>query len=113
VIGEDTVIAAQSGVSGSTRIGKRNMVGGQVGFVGHLEIGDDCKWGAQSGVTHSTRKPGETYFGSPAQPFRTASKIIAAQSQVPDALAAIRELKAEIERLKGEVAQLKEQRGGS
>lgn len=113
VVGENTVIAAQSGISGSTRIGKRNMIGGQVGFVGHLEIGDDCKWGAQSGVTHDTRKSGETYFGTPAHPFRTAAKISAAQAQLPDALAAIRELRQEIERLKAELARLKEQPGRS
>jgi UDP-3-O-[3-hydroxymyristoyl] glucosamine N-acyltransferase len=108
VIGENTVIAAQAGVSGSTRIGKRNMIGGQVGFVGHIEIHDDSKWGAQSGVHRATRKPGETYFGTPALPFRAAARITAAQGQVPDALAALHELTKEVERLKAEVAQLKE-----
>jgi UDP-3-O-[3-hydroxymyristoyl] glucosamine N-acyltransferase len=113
VVGENTVIAAQSGISGSTRIGKRNMIGGQVGFVGHLDIGDDCKWGAQSGVTHDTRKSGGTYFGTPAQEFRTAAKITAAQAHLPDALAAIRELRQEVERLQREIALLKEERGRS
>jgi len=49
-IGENTVIAAQSGVSGSTRIGKNCMIGGQVGIVGHITIGDNVKIAAQSGI---------------------------------------------------------------
>lgn len=49
-IGENTVIAAQSGISGSTRIGKNCMIGGQVGIIGHLDIGDNVKIAAQSGV---------------------------------------------------------------
>jgi len=107
VIGADTVIAAQAGISGSTRIGKRNMIGGQVGFTGHLEIADDSKWGAQSGVHRSARKPGGTYMGTPAVPLREASKIMGAWPQLPDALATIRDLKNEIEALKKELERLK------
>jgi UDP-3-O-[3-hydroxymyristoyl] glucosamine N-acyltransferase len=64
-IGENTVIAAQTGVSGSTKIGKNCMIAGQVGFVGHLSIGDDVKIGAQSGVSGNL-KDGSIYMGSPA-----------------------------------------------
>jgi UDP-3-O-[3-hydroxymyristoyl] glucosamine N-acyltransferase len=64
-IGENTVIAAQTGISGSTRIGKNCMIGGQVGFVGHLTIGDNAKIGARSGVEGSV-KPGAVIFGAPA-----------------------------------------------
>jgi len=49
-IGENTVIAAQTGISGSTKIGKNCMFGGQVGIVGHIRIGDHVMIGAQSGV---------------------------------------------------------------
>jgi UDP-3-O-[3-hydroxymyristoyl] glucosamine N-acyltransferase len=107
VIGSDTVIAAQAGISGSTKIGKRNMIGGQVGFTGHLEIADDSKWGAQAGVHRSAPKPGGTYMGTPAVPFREASKIMGAWPQLPEALATIRELKNELEDLKRELARLK------
>ncbi|MEW6510779.1 MAG: UDP-3-O-(3-hydroxymyristoyl)glucosamine N-acyltransferase [Bacteroidota bacterium] len=107
VIGEHTVIAAQAGISGSTHIGKRNMIGGQVGFTGHLEIADDSKWGAQAGVHRSAHTPGGTYMGTPAVPFREASKIMGAWPQLPDALATIRELKNELAALKRELEQLK------
>lgn len=64
-IGENTVIAAQTGISGSTKIGKNCMIAGQVGFVGHLSIGDDVKIGAQSGVSGDL-KDGSIFMGSPA-----------------------------------------------
>ena len=49
-IGNDTVIAAQSGIAGSTKIGKNVMVGGQVGFKNHITIADGSKFQAQSGI---------------------------------------------------------------
>jgi UDP-3-O-[3-hydroxymyristoyl] glucosamine N-acyltransferase len=106
-IGEDTVIAAQAGISGSTKIGRRNMIGGQVGFSGHLTIADDSKWGAQSGVHRSVTDPGGTYMGTPAVPFRLASRIMGGLPQLPEALAAIRELKSEVEALRREIEKLK------
>ena len=64
-IGENTVIAAQTGVAGSTRIGRNCMIAGQVGIIGHLEIGNDVKIAAQSGI--STNLPdGAIVMGSPA-----------------------------------------------
>lgn len=107
VIGEHTVIAAQAGISGSTRIGKRNMIGGQVGFAGHLAIADDSHWGAQSGVHRSVPAPGGKYMGTPAVPFRLASHIMGAMPQLPEALAVLRELKSQIEALRGEIEKLK------
>jgi UDP-3-O-[3-hydroxymyristoyl] glucosamine N-acyltransferase len=107
VIGEHTVIAAQAGISGSTRIGKRNMIGGQVGFAGHLAIADDSKWGAQSGVHRSATVPGGTYMGTPAVPFRLASRIMGGMPQLPEALATIRDLKSEVEALRKEIEELK------
>ncbi len=64
-IGENTVIAAQSGVAGSTKIGKNCMIGGQVGIIGHLKIGDNVKIAAQSGIGKNI-KDGEVVQGSPA-----------------------------------------------
>ena len=58
VIGEHTVIAAQAGISGSTKIGSHCMIGGQVGFTGHIEIADGTKIGAQSGVHRSVTETG-------------------------------------------------------
>jgi UDP-3-O-[3-hydroxymyristoyl] glucosamine N-acyltransferase len=64
-IGENTVIAAQTGISGSTKIGRNCMIGGQVGLVGHITIGDNVKIGAGSGVEASI-KENSTYLGAPA-----------------------------------------------
>jgi len=52
-IGENTVIASQSGVAGSSKIGKNCMIGGQVGISGHLKIGDGVKIAAQSGISNN------------------------------------------------------------
>lgn len=65
-IGENTVIAAQTGISGSTKIGRNCMIGGQVGIVGHLVIADGTKIAAQSGVGQSIKKAGTTQQGSPS-----------------------------------------------
>ncbi|HRV52391.1 MAG: UDP-3-O-acylglucosamine N-acyltransferase [Bacteroidetes bacterium ADurb.Bin141] len=65
-IGENTVIAAQTGVAGSTKIGKNCMIGGQVGIVGHLSIADGVKIAAQSGIGTSITTEGEIVQGSPA-----------------------------------------------
>ncbi len=64
-IGENTVIAAQTGIAGSTKIGKNCMIGGQVGIVGHLTIGNNVRIQAQSGIGRNV-KDNETLQGSPA-----------------------------------------------
>ncbi len=65
-VGDNTVIAAQTGISGSTKVGKNCMIGGQVGVVGHITIPDNVKIGAQSGVASKLAKDGEVLLGSPA-----------------------------------------------
>jgi len=65
-IGENTVIAAQSGIAGSTKIGKNCMFGGQVGITGHITIADGVKISAQSGIGKNIKKPGSVWEGSPA-----------------------------------------------
>jgi UDP-3-O-[3-hydroxymyristoyl] glucosamine N-acyltransferase len=65
-IGENTVIAAQSGIAGSTKIGHNCLIAGQVGIIGHLTIADDVKIAAQSGIGSSITKVGSIYMGSPA-----------------------------------------------
>ncbi|MCH2488982.1 MAG: UDP-3-O-(3-hydroxymyristoyl)glucosamine N-acyltransferase [Flavobacteriales bacterium] len=64
-IGENTVIAAQTGIAGSTKIGKNCMIGGQVGIVGHITIGNNVRIQAQSGIGRNV-KDGEVLQGSPA-----------------------------------------------
>jgi UDP-3-O-[3-hydroxymyristoyl] glucosamine N-acyltransferase len=64
-IGENTVIAAQTGIAGSTKIGSNCMIGGQVGIVGHISIGNNVKIAAQSGIGSSVEE-NEIIQGSPA-----------------------------------------------
>lgn len=64
-VGENTVIAAQSGIAGSTKVGKNCMIAAQVGIIGHIKIGDNVKIAAQSGVSNSV-KDDAIIFGSPA-----------------------------------------------
>ena len=72
-IGENTVIAAQTGVAGSTKIGKNCMIGGQVGISGHITIGDNVRIQAQSGIGKSI-KDGEIVQGTPAFNYGDFSK---------------------------------------
>jgi UDP-3-O-[3-hydroxymyristoyl] glucosamine N-acyltransferase len=65
-IGENTVIAAQTGIAGSTKLGKNMMIGGQVGIIGHLKIADGVKIAAQSGVGQDVKEEGMILQGSPA-----------------------------------------------
>lgn len=69
-IGQHTVVAAQTGISGSTRLGANCMVGGQVGIVGHLQLADGTRIGAQSGVSKSVSETGKALRGSPAQDYK-------------------------------------------
>lgn len=69
-IGENTVIAAQTGISGSTKIGRYCMIGGQAGFAGHLTIADEVKVSAQAGVGKNIKEKGAFVEGSPSFPIR-------------------------------------------
>lgn len=82
-IGSNTVIAAQSGVSGSTKLGSNVMVGGQVGIVGHIQIADGSKINAQSGVTKSLKTPNSAVTGSPAFEYTSALRSQAAARKLP------------------------------
>ena len=73
-IGDHTVIAAQTGIAGSTEIGARCMIGGQVGINGHIRIADGSKIAAKSGVTASVLKPDQVLQGNPARPIREHQK---------------------------------------
>jgi UDP-3-O-[3-hydroxymyristoyl] glucosamine N-acyltransferase len=73
-IGENTVIAAQTGIAGSTKIGKNCMIGGQVGIVGHIQIADEVKIAAQSGIGNSIEDKGAIVQGSPALSIRDFKK---------------------------------------
>jgi UDP-3-O-[3-hydroxymyristoyl] glucosamine N-acyltransferase len=82
-IGEDSIIVAQVGISGSTKIGNNVTLAGQVGVVGHIEIGDNVMVGAQAGVTHDL-PANQGYVGSPALPHREFLRAITVFPKLPE-----------------------------
>ena len=95
-IGENTVIAAQTGVAGSTKIGKNCMIGGQVGISGHLTIGDNVRIQAQSGIGKNI-KDGEIIQGSPAFNYGDFSKSYVHFKNLPKIVSDLDALKKKIE----------------
>ena len=91
-IGENTVIAAQTGIAGSTKIGKNCLIGGQVGIAGHITIGDWVKIQAQSGIGKSL-KDGEVVQGSPAFNYGDFAKSFVHFRNLPKIVNEIEELK--------------------
>jgi UDP-3-O-[3-hydroxymyristoyl] glucosamine N-acyltransferase len=94
-IGENTVIAAQTGIAGSTKIGKNGMIGGQVGISGHLTIGNNVRIQAQSGVARNI-KDDEILQGSPTFGYNDFSKSYVHFKNLPKIIAEIDELKKQI-----------------
>lgn len=100
-VGSSTVIAAQAGVSGSTKIGSGVMIGGQAGIVGHIQVGDGAKINAQSGVSKSI-EPGKAVTGSPAHDYTSALRSQALSRKLPDLEKRIKELEALVKQLMSE-----------
>lgn len=100
-VGNSTVIAAQAGVSGSTKIGNGVMIGGQAGIVGHIQIGDGAKINAQSGVSKSL-DPGKTVTGSPAYDYTAALRSQAVNRKLPELDKRVKELEALVRQLLSE-----------
>jgi UDP-3-O-[3-hydroxymyristoyl] glucosamine N-acyltransferase len=91
-IGENTVIAAQTGIAGTTKIGKNCLIGGQVGFAGHLVIGDGVKIQAQSGIGKNL-EAGEVVQGSPAFNYGDFAKSFVIFRNLPKMAADLEALK--------------------
>lgn len=85
-IGKNTVVAAQTGIAGSTKIGANCMIGGQVGIVGHLKIADRTRIQAQSGVAASVSEPNTALYGYPAIGYQNYLRAFAVFKQLPDLL---------------------------
>ena len=103
-IGENTVIAAQTGIAGSTKIGKNCMIGGQVGIVGHLKIADEVKIAAQSGIGNSIEIKGAIVQGSPSIPIGDFKRSYVMFRKLPDLAGQIKTLERQIEELKSSVS---------
>lgn len=98
-IGEHTVIAAQTGISGTTKVGKNCMIGGQVGMVGHIHIADGTRINAQSGLSKSVMNINTTLNGSPAFEYKSSLKSQAIFRNLP-------ELKHRLQKLEETVQEL-------
>jgi UDP-3-O-[3-hydroxymyristoyl] glucosamine N-acyltransferase len=97
-VGEEVLIVAQVGISGSTRIGDRAVLAGQVGLAGHIEIGAGAKVAAQSGVSKSV-PAGEEWFGYPARERRRAFRLNALYAKLPELYERLERLEARLEGL--------------
>ena len=104
-VGENTVIAAQSGMAGTSKVGKNCKFGGQVGLAGHLTIGDNVFIGAQSGVAKSVNS-NQIILGSPAIEIKDAIKAITVYKNLP-------KLREEVIQLQRDIKILKEQKNNS
>lgn len=98
VIGENSVITAQVGISGSTKLGKSVMVGGQTGMVGHIEIGDNVMIAADSKI-HKNIKSGEIVGGKPHMPYKEFLQVEACQSKLPEMRAKLKDLGKKVDEL--------------
>ncbi len=97
-VGEDSIMAAQVGISGSCTIGRRVMFGGQVGVADHVTVGDQAKAGGKAGL-HGRIPSGAVYMGIPAIPVERWRRAQAALSYLPELLKRVRRLEEEFERL--------------
>jgi UDP-3-O-[3-hydroxymyristoyl] glucosamine N-acyltransferase len=101
-VGGHTVIAAQAGVSGSTKIGSHVMIGGQAGIVGHIQIADGSRINAQSGVSKSIKQPNATVTGSPAFDYTSALRSQALSRNLPGIEKRLKELEELVKQLLAE-----------
>ena len=99
-IGENTVMSAQAGMAGSTKVGAWCMVGGQAGFSGHITIADKTIVGAQSGVISNTKGNGEQLIGAPAVNPKMFFKARALDAKLPEMYRQIAALQRELDELK-------------
>lgn len=100
VVDQDTVIAAQTGIAGSTRIGKNCMIGGQVGLAGHINIADGTMIQAKSGLSSDVKESNTKLYGYPALDYSNYLKSYAHFKNLPDLVKKINELESQISKLK-------------
>lgn len=95
-IGENTVIASQVGISGSSKVGNNVMIGGQAGIVGHIKIANGTKINAQSGVAKEIKNDGMSISGSPAFDYKSALKSQVVYKNLPSLQQKIIQLEKQI-----------------
>ena len=99
-VGENSVMAAQTGISGSTKVGKNCMFGGQVGLAGHLKIANGTKIGAQGGILGDVKEENTAIIGSPAIEVKQFLRSSVIFKKLPEMKLKIDSLEKEIESLK-------------
>jgi UDP-3-O-[3-hydroxymyristoyl] glucosamine N-acyltransferase len=95
-VGKNTVIAAQAGISGSSKVGDNCMIAGQVGIAGHLVIANQTSLGAQSGVSKSIEEEGQRLLGYPAIDIKDYFRSYAVFKKLPDLNHRLRDLEKKI-----------------
>lgn len=95
-IGKNTVIAAQTGISGSSKVGENSIIGGQVGIAGHLVIANNTGIGAQAGISKSVKEEGQKIIGSPAFDVGEYFRSYAVFKSLPDLNTRLRELEKKV-----------------
>lgn len=100
-VGDNTVMAAQTGIAGSSKVGKNCMIGAQVGIAGHIKVGDGVKIGAQSGVMNDVEDNGMIQ-GSPAIFHKTFWKNYLISTKLPEMRRQLNLLEKEIKNLNHE-----------
>lgn len=97
VVGEHTVIASQSGVSGSSKVGAYCRIAGQVGISGHVEVADHTTLLGQTGVSKSLTEPGKTWFGTPQREHVRAGRIEAVLRKLPELSSELDEIRKKLD----------------
>jgi len=97
-VGEHSLLVAQVGISGSSRLGKGVVLAGQVGVADHVTIGDGVIAGAQAGIP-SSLEAGAKVLGTPARPLIQAKRIMVAEARLPELLRQVRALQQRVDEL--------------
>jgi UDP-3-O-[3-hydroxymyristoyl] glucosamine N-acyltransferase len=101
-IGTNTVIAAQTGISGSTKVGRNVMFGGQVGTAGHITIADGSRINGQTGVNKSIKEPNKAFNGTPALEFSQSLRLQIMTKNLPELEKRVKDLEKMVEQLLSE-----------
>ena len=105
-VGINTVIAAQTGISGSTKLGKQCILGGQVGIAGHLHIADGTSFGAQTGVPNNIKVPNHAFQGYPAIPVMTFHRASVVYKNLPELQKTVYALEKKIQELENRISSI-------
>ena len=96
VVGDNTVMAALTGIAGSTKIGKHCMFGGQSGVVGHVEVADNSNFAAKCGVSSSIKTPGQQWHFYPHMEGAKFRRSYVCLKQLPETVKVVSETEKQL-----------------